>query len=402
MMEVVQAPAPGVAAPRPEPVAVQVLPEGDAEGRVAAYHMVVKRSYRFGDDGALRAAPARPLVLADRGPDEGDAAPTAACELVPPRPRCDVVVMGHCHPPRPTTECICAVALDGVEHRVRVVGDRIAWLPPGARRARFGSPRPFAAMPLDWSRSWGGCDHFDPGRPTLDQNPVGRGFWVERAAAGIPEAWRARADAETLATVQGLLQPAAPARYGPLPNLLPESGWPGPDDVLRPADDTPPPPMGFGWRGAHWAADGEPAGAPLDPPWRRDVGRAANRAPAPLQRPHPAGGAALVLTHMRRGVPTLTLELPHAFPRVYWNAGFGRAAVHVVLDTVLVEPDAGRLDLIWRGTLPMPDDCRPSTVMPRLLEVDGVLRRWAVPIEAPIPADELFGPDGAPGDEDES
>lgn len=395
-MQLALARAPGVSPARPEPVAAQVLPEGDGEGRVAAYHMVVKRSHRFGDDGALRPAPARPLEFADRWLDGGDAsnaAPAAVSELCPPRPRCDVVVMGHCHPPGGrATECVCAVAIGGVEHRVRVVGDRTAWLPAGARRARFTPPRPFAVMPLDWSRAWGGRDDFDPTRRALASNPVGRGFWVEATPAEVPEAWRARAGAVAL--------PLGAARrvdrYGPLPNLLPESGWPGPDDVLRPdgmGDDSGDGigPVAFGWRAAHWAPEGRPSMASARhgqaPP-----GRGRNRAPAALQVPHPVGGAELVLTHMRAGVPRLALTLPRAWPAVYFNAGFGRAVVHMVLDTVLVEPDAGRLDLVWRGTLPMPAGRRPTTVMPRLLEVDGAFCRWAAPFDAPIPPEALYGP----------
>lgn len=396
MMQVTHAVDRGVSSARPQPVAVQVLPEGDPQGRVAAYHMVVKRSYRFGDDGALRPAPARPLELSDRWMDGGDpstSSPAAVCELVPPKPRCDVVVMGHCHPPeRQSTDCVCAVRVGAIEHRARVVGDRTAWLPAGARRARYSAPRPFTAMPLDWGRAWGGRDPFDPGWRALESNPVGRGYWVAAPPEAAPAAWTARAADVVL---PGGLR--TPDRHGLLPNVLPESGWPGPDDLLRPAEtDGPDPrPMGFGWRAQHWAADGEP------PPSAAATGiadaRGPNRAPAGLQVPHPGGGDDIELTHLRAGAPRLVLTVPFDFPRVYWNAGFGRVAIHMALDTVLIAPDAGRLDLVWRGTLPMPADPRPTTVMPRLLEVDGTLRRWAVPFEAPIPPETLYGPAPAGG-----
>ncbi|MCB9527362.1 MAG: DUF2169 domain-containing protein [Myxococcales bacterium] len=362
-----------VATARPEEVAVQVLPEADEAARVAAYHFVVKRSYRFDDAGALRPAPARPLCLADAvvEGDDGSGPPLAVSELVPPRPRCDVVVIGHCHPPGgEAVECVAAVQLGAVEHRVRVVGDRTAWLPAGARRARFSSPRPFSAMPLDWRRAWGGRDRFALGWQVLDANPVGCGYWCDDRPPGAPAAWFARPRPGVVLPPPG----AGVDRYGPLPNLLPESGWPGPDDVLRPVlDDTAPAPAGFGWRGRGWAGAGP------------------NRAPAGLQVPHPGGGAALVLVNLRAGVPRLTLRLPHDFPRVYWNAGSGRVPVLVALDAITVEPDAGRLDLVWRGTLPMPAERRPATVMPRLVEVDGALRRWQVPIEAPVAPDAFDG-----------
>lgn len=391
-MEIVRAADPWTSSARPEPEAVQVLPEADEQGRVAAYHFVVKRSYRFGGDGVLRPAPARPLELADRWLDGGgpsSSAPAAVAELTPPKPRCDVVVMGHCHPPgRQSTDCVCAVTIESARrttiHRVRIVGDRVAWLPAGQRRARYTSPRPFSVMPLDWNRAWGGRDPFAPGWRVLERNPVGRGYWFDAEPPPAPAAWLARAS--------GVLLPErAPIadRFGPLPNLLPEDGFPGPDALLRTADGIDPAPVGFGWRAAHWASDAED----LRTSTPSYSGGSLNRAPAPLQVPHPGGATRITLLHMRDRVPRLTLQLPVEFPRVHWNAGFGRAAVRVVLDTVLIEPDPGRLDLVWRGTLPMPADRRPPTVMPRLLEVDGVFRRWATPIEAPIPRDVLYGTD---------
>lgn len=381
--------AAGVASARPDEVAVAVLPEGDDEGRVAAYHFVVKRGYRFDDSGALRAAPARALVTGDvfeegagEGAGEGEAAPRAVSELVPPRPRCDVVVVGHCYPPGgEAVESVCGVDVGGVSHRVRVVGDRVGWLPAGERRARFTAPRPFRAMPLSWARAWGGRDVLAAGWRVCEANPAGRGYWCDDGWVGVPAAWRERAAAMASAGVGVPRLPMLPRgvdRYGPLPNLLPLSGWPGPDDIVRPSGDGgggggDEGPAGFGWRAGHWAGV-----------------EGLNRAPAGLQVAHPGGGVELALLHLRPGAARVALRLPNDFPRVYWNAGFGRVPVPVALDAITVDADAGWVDLVWRGTLAMAAERRSAAVVPRLVEVDGVFRRWAVPFDEPIARPDLY------------
>ena len=363
-MQLPSAPALGVGARRADPTVAQVLPEADEDRCVAAYHFVVKRSYSILPGQMLQRRPrATPLVMADAWFEDGGALRSSLrhpSDLVPPKAGCEVVVEGHCHPPGgESVDVLCALQItDAPPKQVRVLGDRAAWLPAGEARARYSAPRTFGAIPLRWELAYGGVDHTTGAKP-FPANPLGRGFWL---AGGVPEAppeWEGSAPA-----------PAAPVgRFCALPNLVQPSAWPGPDDLLVDAAsvDAAPAPVGFGWRSRHWAGVQAPLLAPADQVTR------------PLQ-----GGDRIELTHMHPRHPRLAFQVPLDRPRVCWNAGWGKETVKLQLDTVFIQPDRDAVDLVWRGTLAVPEDRRRPDVVPRLVDVDGAFLPWSASIDEPL------------------
>ena len=180
-------------------------------------------------------------------------------------------------------------------------------------------PRAFERVPLQWERAFGG-----KGEP---RNPVGVGF---RSSHGRFE--------------EGLRAPNLedPAR--------PFKGW-----------GDRPTPAGFGFTAAHWEPRARYAGtydkrwaeerAPLLP---RDFDRRFLNAAAPgLVAPgYLRGDEGAVATGVS-GAGGISFKLPGvAPPRVeVEHAGREDAKVAMGLDTVILDTDAGKLFLLWKGEL---------------------------------------------------
>jgi hypothetical protein len=106
--------------------------------------------------------PSVPLVDEFAG-ETGTSGPTRAAQAVYVRPGADVYVRGHVHADEPTTAREVSVAVEQLERRAWVIGDR-RWT-----RALTGwqatPPEPFETMPIVWER----CH----GHPSDARNPVG-------------------------------------------------------------------------------------------------------------------------------------------------------------------------------------------------------------------------------------
>ncbi len=388
-MQAPVAPALGVGPRRNHHTLAQVLPEADEEGRVGAYHFVVKRSYDVvAGKLAERRASATAMHAADVYFDGGgllDASLRHPTDLLPPKPGCDVVVVGHCHPPGgEATDCTVELHVEDRKKAVRVIGDRTAVLRRGERWATLRGPRPFSVMPLRWELAYGG--------PAFAANPIGCGCWPDDALPPPPPEFEGE-----LPEVPGAPSPL----YGPLPNLVPESAWPGPEDLaFDRAATSAPSPANLGWLSRHWARrPAEPVALRSTPaPRAAPSGRAAPAnvelvgdrlvarqfAPDDQVFPHPHGGEPITLVNLHPSVPRLRFQLPMDRPTVHWNHGAGRERVAMNLDTVTIEPDLDRLDLVWRGTLEVPADARTAAVCPRLVDVDGELLPWVVRLTDPL------------------
>lgn len=98
-------------------------------------------------------------------PEPGSRAPS---DIVPFKPRADVMISGTCHRPggKPGLDCRVTARIGSFSKTLRVVGDRI-WT-----RSLVGvcmsDPQPFVSMPLGWERSFGGEGY--------GANPSGRGI----------------------------------------------------------------------------------------------------------------------------------------------------------------------------------------------------------------------------------
>lgn len=276
-----------------------------------------------------------PLVMADTFSGEpGFSAPVYETDFAPRKHACDILLLGSAHAPqgRPSSGVAVGIRIGRWEKRFAVLGPRHwAW---SAGRARASEPAMFVQQPISYGVAFGGTDlqHDDPTQhAAFMANPVGCGFhkhlrrdWVEGSALPATE----------------------------------ELGQP----VLDPTGDYRP--MAFGPIGRAWSARACFAGT-YDDVWLEDYfpflppdfdERYYQAAPADQQVP---------LDHFHRGpvevqLANLTpqgivqfaipsLEIPVSiFPK---REQHERHTAH--MDTVVIEPDAGRFTLTWRVARPL-------------------------------------------------
>ena len=341
---------------------VQYLPQNGDTG-LEAFHFVVKRSYDLEPGAARPAAMQRPLNLADVY-YEGEIDPLKSplryeSDLMPPKPACDVIVNGHCYAPGgEAIQCVCTLKVgNNPIKRVRVIGDRTAWLHRNQRRASISPARRFNVMPLRWEFAYGGIDlQAQTGFVPHPGNPAGMGFW----AAPYDE-----------------LDVPEKDHYGPLPNLE------NPDRPIAVRDllvdvlawEKGPTPWGFGWVPKSWEPRAGQAG--MDPkmrglwdmlhkappmgiaklPFREMQPSFLNGAPPGQRIPHPNGGELVVLEHVHATEAELRFRLPVDTPKVRWSLGGDdpMQPVKLRIDTITIEPDVMALDMVWRGSLPSPE-----------------------------------------------
>jgi hypothetical protein len=307
----------------PFATALTVLP--DASG-VDTVYAIVKGTFTLGQQLGL-AEEQVPVTLADQ--HYGDPATSSIrqpSDVCLGKPGTDVLLIGSAWAPggRPAYWMDVALAVGPVAKTVRVFGDRV-W-DAGPAGAVPSPPAAFERMPLAWERAFGGSDVTQDGPTAEPRNPVGSGFRVSNGAKEL----------------RGL----------PLPNLedpaSPITSWQD-----RPA------PACFAPIAGHWQPRLSFAGT-YDESWQ------ATRAPflpqdfdarffqvAPTDlvvRGYLRGGE---LVGVRGATPSgwLQFVLPTIRIRVTYTLDDRHEQPPVVLDTVVIEPDAGRCVLTWRAAL---------------------------------------------------
>ncbi len=90
----------------------------------------------------------------------------------------DVLVGGHAYTPegRPAIQSQVRLKVADIDKIVNVVGDRIFSKDLGL--TSMTRPAKFTAIPLSWSRAYGGWD--DEGKDWVPENPAGCGFATDR------------------------------------------------------------------------------------------------------------------------------------------------------------------------------------------------------------------------------
>lgn len=314
------------------PWPVQVVPGWDREGRPQVT-VVLKATWSFDTGGRLEPVDRPPApVAADawRG-DPGDTSLAAARETVPFKAGSELLLSGTAHPPPGAVAMKVSVALrrpggDRWSKTVAVIGER-RW----ERRPVLVQtpPQPLAATPLIYEHAFGGRDPDNEDR-AYALNPVGRGY--------NPRPFRLTDTRLPLVESEPLLRGPhdrpPPAGFGPLSPLWePRAGRLGEVD-----------------EGAALAAEACPWPAPLDP-------HAHHAAPQDQWFPRPlAGGEVLELAGLFPGRPPsepVSITLPalrlRAGARVRGEAAARPLALRC--DTLVVDADARRLSLVFRGAL---------------------------------------------------
>jgi hypothetical protein len=311
------------------PFAFEPLFVADEEGRPLLVPLV-KGTWDLGEAGITLAAEQPSPVLAGLPWGEPE---ISSYRYEPecgwPKPATDVVLVGSAVAPRPgTTELLVALQVGPLKKGVRVVGDRAFFKSVGS----VGMTRavPFERIPLQWERAFGGWDrsHPDPAKHSFEpRNPVGVGF--RGSGTRFEEGLRC----------PNLEDPARPFK-----------GW-----------GDRPPPAGFGFLSPSWEPRPKQAGtydkkwederAPLLPkdfdrrflcaasPGLVAAGHLRGDEPVVVAGVTPTGGYTFRLPGVE--APTVRVE----------RGGLEDALVATRLDTVIVDTDARKLVLLWRGEL---------------------------------------------------
>lgn len=262
--------------------------------------------------------------------EPGLSAPRYEADFSPRKPRCDVLLNGSAYAPRgePTKRVTVTAAVGNWRKSFDVVGDRVWQSGLGIRAT---PPQPFTVMPISYDHAFGGTDsrHEDPAKhAACMHNPSGRGFHRH-----LRDEW-----------IEG----------SPLPNTE-EIERP----VLRPDGDYAP--MAFGALGRHWEPRYRHAGT-YDDQWLENVApflpadfddRYYQSAPPDQQLSMPVGEQEVALLNLTAS-GRCTFRLPHLQAPIYvFPKAGGREELTADLDTMLIEPDQGRVVLSWRIARPL-------------------------------------------------
>ncbi len=290
--------------------------------------LVVKATYAMGPAGPRRADEQLPLRLAPtyRG-EPGASSLVYDSEVAFAKARADVVLLGHAQPERGrASEVEVSFRVGPIEKSARVFGDR-TWK-RNLGQPSISAPRPFEKVPLTLERAFGGQD---AGGGLVDgRNPLGVGFLgAETAKEGY----------------EGL----------PLPNVE------DPRDLLEKPGDRPSP-VAFGFVPPWFPARQRLAGT-CDEAWRKerfpllplDFDRAhLNAAPANQQAPGLLlrGGERVEIVGASSRGP-LRFSLPSLRLSAHARVAQEDLGAPLRLDTVIVDTDEHRVELVYRAGFPV-------------------------------------------------
>jgi hypothetical protein len=297
----------------------------DPDG-IDALYAVVKGTFIL-TDGLALADEQLPVALAPK--HYGEPAHTSIkspSDLSLMKPGTDFLLIGHAYAPhgRPTARVDVSIIVGSVRKTVRVYGDRVWQRTTGGFSS---SPaEPFEVMPLVWERAFGGCAQREATIYSDTRNPVGTGY---RGGAGD----------EGLDGVR-------------LPNLedpsTPISSW-----------KQAPAPACFAPLCAHWEPRRSYAGT-YDDDWQRSRApylptdfdaRFFQLAPADqILKATPTSGE-LVQVYNASPSGYFSFTMPSLHVQVAYRIRGQRIERPANLDTVVIEPDARRVAMVWRSML---------------------------------------------------
>jgi hypothetical protein len=303
--------------------------------------VIIKGTFKIPTDGgtARAAAEQLPIFTADEPYNEKEPGGVLKFEsdLVPFKPRTDVVLVGHAYAPhgRPAKMVDVEIEVGALRKKLRVFGDR-AWSFPSEQQDAIPyivGPAEFVKMPLTFDRAFGGTDKtagiVGNRKPWCERNYLGKGFCGARTVASIDKT--------------------------PLPNIE------DPGDLIRTWDSNPRP-AGCGffprnsrprveWFGTYdekWKAERKPE-LPLD--FRFD---AYNGADLTMQgAPYLVGNERVRLTNVLAQQPVAHGSLPGTGVQVHYSQLGDRREMRAHLDTILLATDHEMLLLVWRAALPL-------------------------------------------------
>ncbi|MEE8106473.1 MAG: DUF2169 domain-containing protein [Planctomycetota bacterium] len=329
--------------------------------------VVVKGTFDLGDGESATTAEEQLFPTGDEPyPDDEDyeGAPRYESDFAPFKPSTDVLLVGTCHPPEPTTACTVGFRVGRLSRRLQVSGARV-W-EGGPIRKRASEAQKFDKLDLRWESSFGGKKSPD--------NPIGTG--LDARDENPRELPRIEDPADLVRT------PAdrpTPAGFGPM-----RRDWPVRWKRLGRYKGS--------WTKKRWPWYAE------DLDWTHfNAAQSPMRADGYLQ-----GDEELELENVIEGRPRKLGRLPgiKVECQVEDDIGDGQPRIRDLsmhLDTVWIDGDAQRLVLLWRGHIEVSDEdfqeLRTLRIIARRIE-DGATMFQDAPVESEL-ADERPPPEEA-------
>ena len=267
-----------------------------------------------------------PIVVApEYNGEPGASSVKTPCDISLEKPAADVVVLGNAWAPngRAAQAMDVSVTVGRLQKVARVYGDRF-WTYAGVG-FQATAPEPFEVMPLVWERAYGGSDAVKQAPMQHALNPVGTGYRV--AEGGLP--------------VEGVR----------LPNIE------DPRELITSWNQRPAP-MGFAPIDAFWEPRRSYAGT-YDEQWLSQRApylpkdfdpRFLQIAPPDMIIPRVQAGE---WVDLRGWTPdgVLQFQLPEVPLRIIYRLDGKPVQRPAVIDTIIIEPDRRRLQLVWRAAL---------------------------------------------------
>jgi hypothetical protein len=146
----------------------------DAEAEF--YVAVVKATYTWDEKGVVYPIDPQPVAVEDvYSGEKGESSVVLESELVPKKPRIDVVVLGNIDLAAPVEQIDATLEVgQRIRKTVRIFGDRL-YMPTPVVDLAPTRPKRFQTMPIVWERSFGGMDPENPKAIDL-RNPLGAGM----------------------------------------------------------------------------------------------------------------------------------------------------------------------------------------------------------------------------------
>ncbi len=338
---------------------------------------IAKRTYTIDASGRLALADEQvPLTIEPEVELDAYGGHKLLCDdtdLGPPKDATDVVFTGAAYAEGRAAEVLAALVVGNFARRLRVCGERRAEVRSDGT-VRFSAPEPAGRVELSYERAYGGYDehaHWQLDPPKREEivrfgRPVGL-FAYPRNSAGAAyfiDVDRPRADGARLPQIED-----------PSDLLLPERFF-----VANPrAWIDAPLPGALGWLHHAWYPRMFRYAGPIlphDPPARpiREIalGEGDDLAALPPLEPgtiHPRalqgsapglaharllGDEPVILQHLHPTIADLRFALPGEAPLFTLRPPDVKSfQPEPVLQTVRIEPDAGRISLTWCGVVPV-------------------------------------------------
>lgn len=376
---------------------VQQVCSRTPEGNGSLLSLIAKRTYTVAPGGTLVPSEAQLPLSREPTPSRADSnLLTADIDVLPLKPRTDVIVHGHAHGDGKVRGLEIRLRVGRFEKKVMVVGPRRCTL-SATGGIVVSQAEPFEKIPLSFTHAYGGRDraaeaiHGNPlaalapflagtGIDASNQspylyprNPCGKGYLVEATPTAV--------DLVEMPNLEDPRDPLTPDRlvvghpdrwiYMPMPQGLDWMSWGWFPRAL------------FGGLRQDFAVENTPipevarGHVPQSLVHRtpeavqENVLRFTNGAPIDLQLPHLAGDEDIEITHAHARERTWKIRLPGRPRRMSIDGREGKLIPTTpVLQTVLVEPDASRVVLVWCGTGPARRPYFPDELakMPLLVE----------------------------------